>query len=1178
METVQGANEEIERVVGWFAPNQSDKKTWKRDSLHASLRDLFRGKESPADIRHMAWGTLVWEIHRSPLNRRKDGGTSPDEGSPEEAERHRATLRGLKPNCEPLKLGYQSLKFAVEDGKLKKGSIIKALEYIAKTDNLKLPALFLAALGEPEWFFGWLMAQWQKSHSADDREVKLSLDEAARCVAKSLLETESPQDNDNVHRALKFFIFVCAKTLYDSVKDIQKNPDSSLFCRILQDLPDQTANLHPIEVVVPYLDLRDEKEPLWEQYSHIWLCGDAVSPLERVEDKQKQDRHEATPEPDDRPVSIGRQFENLERHLNSWLTTGVMSAEDIRDEVQVRYAECVLPDVANRWHDATLGEVATRFAAQVAKRDLSSHLVCLVGPYGTGKTTAAQRLFIELCRNQSEPWQALQYDAATATLRLVPLWGRDAAFRFKQCDLSRVLLELGNESALKLSMEGVMPGARIVLNASEMNAVNLVGEGPGANKGLQAVETLLREVVEKYIPEDIVVFVAAQAAYVSTELRRFFAERPDFAVARARLDRLWLLRCDCSQMEIRPPEDPDADEEDPLVALLDSRFPGMPTLCTLVARRLYMPLERKRELLQREVSALGARTDRTTSVPDAVKYFCQILPTSSHGRSGGSDSLIDEWVPPKGERGMQQAFRFGIGTLATVQIALRNGFQRQFWDMVRNEFSLLRAQLSVVRGGTGKGQNKPDARLIENLCRMQWLETLDAVGDAELGTVSKQDCLQGSVGVKASLPKITKEARKKDGGAFEARNFEGKDVTVAITLGSVSSDDKNRFDTAWDVLLVSRDTGDKEPTRWLVAVDIARKEPQKRLEHLRSKAFGEKKGPLYELRRPKPGEPFVVVKCDFEPAKRIPLRLPVSDLPLVVAALTLRLGTDENGNPVWKEHADSGKVRTIRVAFDAWVNDDDSPDPATWYVDRLLFAVSEKDSVRLEQNDGTFLASLNSVMEYFYGKKWCSPDEEEKGLLVPPKEVQRALWWFEQKYLDDKWEPTDLFDSEEETTSPDPDFYELRPVKDGRIYKSRNLGILRSYRNKEDQRKLAVAFARYLEQGEKGLFFPSKPLYVNLSTGVLMKKKAQGGEIPIGSKIVPTPQGIPQEKVILAVLPERSSGDGHEHPDVLWFRLNPKTGTAESPRGHGCDSEDLAEQTPQPEVAEPEITAESDSP
>jgi len=1085
----------------------------------------------------------------------------------------------------------------------KKGRIIKALEYIAKTDNLKLPALFLAALGEPEWFFGWLMAQWQKSHSADDREVKLSLDEAARCVAKYLLETESPPE-DNVRRALKFFIFVCAKTLYDSVKDIQKNPDSSLFCRILQDLPDQTANLHPIEVVVPYLDLRDEKEPLWEQYSHIWLCRDAVSPLERVEDKQKQDRHEATPEPDEEPVSIGRQFENLERHLNSWLTTGVMSAEDIRDEVRVRYAECVLPDVANRWHDATLGEVATRFADQVAKRDLSSHLVCLVGPYGTGKTTAAQRLFIELCRNQPdcrkqpEPWQALQYDAATATLRLVPLWGRDAAFRFKQCDLSRVLLELGNESALKLSMEGVTPGARIVLNASEMNAVNLVGEGPGANKGLEAVETLLREVVEKYLPEDIVVFVAAQAAYVSTELRRFFAERPDFAVARARLDRLWLLRCDCSQIEIRPPEDPDAGEEDPLVALLDSRFPGMPTLCAVVARRMYMPLERKRELLQREVSALGARIDSTTFVPDAVKYFCQS--TSSHGQSGGNDSLIDEWVPPKGERGMQQAFRFGIGTLATVQIALRNGFQRQFWDMVRNEFSLLRAQLSVVRGGAGKGQNKPDARLIENLCRMQWLETLDAVGNAGLGTVSKQDCLQGSVGVKASLPKASLPKKietgtekedgdafkarnvegKEDGDAFKARNFEGEDVTVAITLGSVSSDDKNRFDTAWDVLLVSRDTGDKEPTRWLVAVDIARKKPLKGLEHLRSKAFGEKKGPLYELRRPKPGEPFVVVKCDSEPAKRIPLRLPVSDLPLVVAALTLRLGTEKKGDPhsAWKEYAASGEVPTIRVAFDAWVKDDDSPDPATWYVDRLLFAVSEKDSVRLEQNDGTFLASLNSVMEYFYGKKWCSPDEEEKRLLVPPKEVQRAVWWFERKYLDDQWEPTDLFGSEEETTSPDPDFYELRPVQDGCIVKSRNLGLLRRYRNKEDQRKLAVAFARYLEQGEKGSFVPSKPLYVNLSTGVLIKKKAQGGEIPIGSKIVPTPQGIPQEKVILAVLTESGSGDGLEHPDVLWFRLNPKTGTAESPCGRSRNSEDQAEQKTQPEVAEPEITAESDSP
>lgn len=63
---------------------------------------------------------------------------------------------------------------------------------------------------------------------------------------------------------------------------------------------------------------------------------------------------------------------------------------------------------------------------------------------------------------------------------------------------------------------------------------------------------LLRQLSEKYSPAGIVVFVALQAASMTSQSGPFLSARPDLAHGRARLDELWLVRGDCVQVELRP--------------------------------------------------------------------------------------------------------------------------------------------------------------------------------------------------------------------------------------------------------------------------------------------------------------------------------------------------------------------------------------------------------------------------------------------------------------------------------------------------------------------------------------------------------------------------------------------------------------------------------------------------
>jgi len=1101
-----------------------------KSDLHPALHDLFAGKSTPADLRHRAWGAVVWELAQL------DGDGHAVEGLGELA----AVLRGLREDGSPYRLGWASLQFktvARADGSSRHiaGALIRTVGRLP--EGVREPALMLlAGLCEPRFIVN-LAVNSGSSTPEGPRTLALLRTDNAESAATNLdraLFGGGAGDRKRLHRALALYVFVAAKLLYDGLVSAQAtDDDATLFARIRRHLGQHV----PKPVYASPTPIRSDERgavALWEQYTHI-----------HVERSNGQDgpvggsatalahggvANDTTPIP-----SLADQRRRLNQHLEAWRTTGLVDADAFID-TEVRYTCCELPDVRARWEPARLEDLAERFAAEVSEDATHSHLVCLVGPYGTGKTTIAQRLFAELHHENRDQWQILAWNPAKRLLEPQPVYGRDAVRAFKQHDISRVLAELGSEVTLHLST-AVPPGARLLVNASEMNAVALGGsgaQGATGGAGLQAIEALLREVTEKYLPTDVVAFVAMQAASLISEVGSFFSARPDLVMGRARLDSLWLVRGDCLQVRLSP-----GNEEDLVLRLIDERLPGCPTLNRILARRMSVPLSLKLEHLAGQLGAdhiAGASGGALSSLQSFVRRASSVARVRARGR-GDAVAPIDEYVPETGGLGL--AMRQSVGTLVSTQAALWNGFQRQFLEMIRNEAELLQRSLGDVPiegGGTGYAQ-------VENLARSMWLESLRGVASSGLGLKSAASMGGRGVSLGAELP-VTRDGRRIE----RTKNPGRKKKEVKVTPWHMAIGSTDDLDTAWYVTAGARRDGEAPP-RWLLGVDIARRAPRHGAEHLRKKAGvaallhidpSASAAIATDGNLEKPRLVGVLAEKSDLPRLGFSARgLRVADVPQFLSALVLRIADrctapDETLSQ-WGGPGD--EAQQSPCVADVWIDDDDSPDPRDWRVSRLFLALRERDL-------DTLARDLNGVAEWVSHilTKLEQNAERARGgprTVLATRDVRRLVWEFERRHLhaaSADWTPEDLLESMSDVPTPS-EVAGLRVDDSGLIATTRNLPLQRIYADERAGRRVGLAIVAWENRPADDSAFarsfrPRKPYLLDEGADGVLELRRRGKKHSSEQPVVYS--CAPADATLALFGPVTSDGDGSATA-IVWF-------------------------------------------
>lgn len=177
----------------------------------------------------------------------------------------------------------------------------------------------------------------------------------------------------------------------------------------------------------------DPADTLWTQFNRI--AFPQVEYGERSAASDEMDLADAGDEEGEIPgdtVSESPYF-NLKHNLEAFSTVGLRT-EHFFDDLRVQYARIDLPDFRYRWRTGALKTLTTEFTKTVLEEETSSHLVFLVGPYGTGKTSTAQVLTHAL--TDKTDWFILAYHPEARAFQFDWLTKEDSAETFRRHELS----------------------------------------------------------------------------------------------------------------------------------------------------------------------------------------------------------------------------------------------------------------------------------------------------------------------------------------------------------------------------------------------------------------------------------------------------------------------------------------------------------------------------------------------------------------------------------------------------------------------------------------------------------------------------------------------------------------------------------------------------------------------
>jgi hypothetical protein len=510
-------------------------------------------------------------------------------------------------------------------------------------------------------------------------------------------------------RVFRVLAFALAKSVYDGASPLTEAP---LF-------------LPPVPVsqgftAVPILHLQDDydvAESLWLQFNKVSFLEDKLSQgLDVGElglDAQNQ------PLPDERPELKESTFDTvmpqLEARLASLATVGI-TRNEVFPYPLVSYARIDLPLFRFRWVWDELGDFRdTFFKALKEATGAVGHIVFLVGPYGTAKTTIAQHLFSELVEQAQGDWFILSYkpERGLFTFDWVP---KDEAIKtFRVNELSRLLSD-----DMMQRVEYNLPfNKKGIVNLSELNA----GDPQAIRASLLLIEKLIREIKEKLLPDRFVLFVSLQMYQLAKELKTFFETRPDLTMGRGRLDTAWLVRGDVYQYKHLATSAGSVKEEylKELAAFI-ADVPSQGSYIEDLVRRTLMPGDEKaaRMFVKVKDLELTMKSQGRSYDDRPLRVFERLLQFVS--ASEGDSVYLRQWAV---EFERLDIFKSGLGTMATTTLALANGFIRQVIDILRNELEFDILEWKVITDLAHRGEQRWARN--ENLVRSRLYNQLPAM-------------------------------------------------------------------------------------------------------------------------------------------------------------------------------------------------------------------------------------------------------------------------------------------------------------------------------------------------------------------------------------------------------------------------------------------------------------------
>ena len=507
-------------------------------------------------------------------------------------------------------------------------------------------------------------------------------------------------------RAFRVLAFALAKSVYDGASPPTEAP---LFLPPVPISQGFTA--------VPILHLQDDRdvaESLWLQFNKVSFLEDELSQgrdVERlglvIKNQRPSDERQELKE-----STFDTVMPQLEARLASLATVGI-TRNEVFPYPLVSYARIDLPLFRFRWVWDELGDFRdTFFDALNEATGAVGHIVFLVGPYGTAKTTIAQHLFSELVERAQGDWFILSYkpERGLFTFDWVP---KDEAVKtFRVNELSRLLSD-----DMMQRVEYNLPfNKKVIVNLSELNA----GDPQAIRDNLLFIERLIREIKEKLLPDRLVLFVSLQMYQLAKELKTFFETRPDLTMGRGRLDTAWLVRGDVYQYKHLATSAGSVKEEylKELAAFI-ANVPSQGSYIEDLVRRTLMPGSDKATRMFVKVKDLELETQGRSYDDRPLRVFERLLQFVS--ASEGDSEYLQQWAV---ELERLDIFKSGLGTMATTTLALANGFIRQVIDILRNELEFDILEWKVItdlanRERWARNENLVRSRLYNQLPAME---------------------------------------------------------------------------------------------------------------------------------------------------------------------------------------------------------------------------------------------------------------------------------------------------------------------------------------------------------------------------------------------------------------------------------------------------------------------------
>ena len=507
-------------------------------------------------------------------------------------------------------------------------------------------------------------------------------------------------------RAFRVLAFALAKSVYDGASPLAEAP---LF---LQSVPVSQGF-----TAVPILHLQDDRdvaESLWLQFNKVSFLEDELSQGRDVgrlglvaKNRRPSDEQQELKE-----STCDTVMPQLEARLASLATVGI-TRNEVFPYPLVSYARIDLPLFRFRWVWDELGDFSdTFFDALNEATGAVGHIVFLVGPYGTAKTTIAQHLFSELVERAQRDWFILSYkpERGLFTFDWVP---KDEAVKtFRVNELSRLLSD-----GMMQRVEYNLPfNKKIIVNLSELNA----GDPQAIRDNLLLIEGLIREIKEKLLPDRFILFVSLQMYQLAKELKTFFETRPDLTMGRGRLDTAWLVRGDVYQYKHLATSAGSVKEEylKELAAFI-ADVPSQGSYIEDLVRRTLMPGDEKAARMFVKVKDLELETRGQLYDDRPLRVFERLLQFVS--ASEGDSVYLRQWAV---EFERLDIFKSGLGTMATTTLALANGFIRQVIDILRNELEFDILEWKVItdlanRDRWARNENLVRSRLYNQLPAME---------------------------------------------------------------------------------------------------------------------------------------------------------------------------------------------------------------------------------------------------------------------------------------------------------------------------------------------------------------------------------------------------------------------------------------------------------------------------